>query len=123
VSREEKVAFYASCDVISVPGRHPEAFGLYQIEAMAAGTPLVQPASITYPEILGDTGGGVLCGSNTPSALAQALRPLLANPSRLRELGDAGRRSVMDRYTDEAMATGVHNAVRELLATNPQSSR
>lgn len=123
VSREEKVAFYASCDVISVPGRHPEAFGLYQIEAMAAGTPLVQPESITYPEILGDTGGGVLCGPNTPIALAQALRPLLANPQRLRELGNAGRRAVMDRYTDEAMATGVHNAVRELLANNPQSAR
>lgn len=116
VSRDEKVAFYAACDVISVPGRHSEAFGLYQIEAMAAGTPLVQPTSITYPEILGDTGGGVLCGPNTPAALAEALRPLLANPGRLRALGDAGRRAVMDRYTDDAMATGVHNAVRQLLA-------
>jgi len=123
VSREEKVAFYASCDVLSVPGRHSEAFGLYQIEAMAAGTPLVQPTSITYPEILGDTGGGILCGPNTPPALAGSLRLLLANPSQLRELGNTGRRAVMDRYTDEAMATGVHNAVRELLANNPPSSR
>jgi glycosyltransferase involved in cell wall biosynthesis len=123
VSREEKVAFYASCDVLSVPGRHSEAFGLYQIEAMAAGTPLVQPTSITYPEILGDTGGGILCGPNTPAALAQALRPLLANPSRLRELGDTGRLAVTHRYTDEAMAAGVYTAVRELLSASRQNSR
>ncbi len=114
VSREEKIAFYAACDVLSVPGRQSEAFGLYQIEAMAAGTPLVQPNLITYPEILGDTGGGILCGDNTPSALAAALRPLIADPARLRVLGDAGRKSVFDRYTDEAMARDIHRAVLDL---------
>ncbi len=115
VSREEKIAFYAACDVISVPGRHPEAFGLYQIESMAAGTPLVQPSSITYPEILGDTGGGNLCGENSPEALADALRPLLDNPARLRQLGEAGRQSVFSRYSDDAMARGTMDAVHSLL--------
>jgi len=114
VSREEKVAFYAACDVLSVPGRQSEAFGLYQIESMAAGTPLVQPSSITYPEILGDTGGGVLCGPNTSAALAAALRPLIAEPARLRALGDAGRQAVFNRYTDETMARDIHRAVLEL---------
>jgi glycosyltransferase involved in cell wall biosynthesis len=114
VSREEKVAFYAACDVLSVPGRQSEAFGLYQIESMAAGTPLVQPSSITYPEILGDTGGGVLCGPNTSVALAAALRPLIAEPGRLRALGDAGRKAVFSRYTDETMARDIHRAVLEL---------
>jgi glycosyltransferase involved in cell wall biosynthesis len=114
VSRDEKIAFYAACDVLSVPGRQSEAFGLYQIEAMAAGTPLVQPSLITYPEILGDTGGGVLCGDNNPAALAAALRPLIADPARLRVLGDAGRKSVFERYTDEAMARDIHRAVLDL---------
>jgi len=119
VTREEKVAFYAACDVLSVPGRHSEAFGLYQIESMAAGTPLVQPDSITYPEILGDTGGGVLSGTNTPEALADALRPLLENPARLRQLGDSGRASVFSRYTDDAMARGTVEAVDSLIPALP----
>ena len=38
VSREEKIAFYATCDVLSVPARISEAFGLYLIESLAAGT-------------------------------------------------------------------------------------
>ena len=43
VSREEKIAFLAECDLVSVPARQSEAFGLYILESLAAGTPLVQP--------------------------------------------------------------------------------
>lgn len=114
VDRDAKVAFYGSCDVLSVPGRHPEAFGLYLIESMAAGTPLAQPTSITFPEILGDTGGGVLFGENTPENLAAALRPLLADPARLRSLGEAGRRAVFGRYSDDAMARGIVKATASI---------
>lgn len=115
VTREQKIAFYADCDVLCVPGRQPEAFGLYLIEAMAAGTPLVQPATITYPEILGDTGGGILCGDPTATAIAQGLQPLLDDPARLRKLGDQGRKSVLERYTDLTMARSIHAAVQDLL--------
>lgn len=116
VSREEKIAFYASCDVLSVPGRHPEAFGLYLIEAMAAGTPLVQPPAITFPEILGDTGGGILAPDASAAGLADALAPLLADPARLHALGEAGRRAVFARYNDDSMARGTLDAVHALMA-------
>ncbi len=114
VSRDEKIAFYAACDVLSVPARPGEAFGLYVIESLAAGTPLVQPTFGTFPELLDDTGGGVLCGPHDPKAIAAALRPLLDNPSRLREMGDAGRRAVFERYTDDAMARGTIDAIGQL---------
>ena len=104
VSRDEKVAFYASCDVLSVPSRMSESFGLFLVEALAAGTPLVQPAVAGFPEILADTGGGVISGPNTSEALAAALEPLLLAPARLHALGQAGRAAVMDRYHDGAMA-------------------
>ena len=116
VSREEKIAFYADCDILSVPARMSEAFGLYVIEAMAAGTPLVQPAVAAFPEILGDTGGGVLYGANTAAELAAALEPLVAEPGRLRDLGDAGRQAVMARYSDAAMARQVVEALGSLSA-------
>ncbi|HTH46594.1 MAG TPA: glycosyltransferase family 4 protein [Candidatus Limnocylindria bacterium] len=115
VSREEKVAFYAGCDVLSVPAKLSESFGLYLIESLAAGTPLVQPSAITYPEVLAATGGGVLCGANTAEALATALEPLLLEPARLRELGDAGRDTIFARYTDEVMAREIARVTGELL--------
>ncbi len=116
LSRDEKIAFYAGCDVLSVPAKQGEAFGLYIIESLAAGTPLVQPAIGTFPELLEATGGGVLCGPNTAGALAGALRPLLEQPARLRELGEAGRRSVAQHYTDEVMARTMVAALARLLA-------
>ena len=116
VSREEKVAFYAGCDVLSVPAKMSESFGLYVIESLAAGTPLVQPGVITYPELLAATGGGVICGPNTPTALAGTLEPLLLNPVRLRELGEAGRAAVFARYTDEVMAREIAATTQLILA-------
>ena len=110
VSREDKVRFYAECDVLSVPARISESFGLYQIEALAAGTPLVQPDRAGFAEILDDTGGGVICGPNTVEALVAELEPLLLNPVQLHELGRTGRESVFARYTDATMAAGVVEA-------------
>ncbi|MEN9676794.1 MAG: hypothetical protein RIS76_2690, partial [Verrucomicrobiota bacterium] len=99
--------FYAACDVLSVPSRMSESFGLYLVESLAAGTPLVQPAAVGYPEILADTGGGVISGPNTAEALADALEPLLRDPARLHQLGQIGRTAVFDRYHDDAMARRV----------------
>lgn len=119
VSREEKIAFYASCDVLSVPARISESFGLYILESLAAGTPLVQPNTVSFPELLAATGGGVLCGDNDATSLARALEPLLLNPARLRELGDAGRRAIFERYSDEVMARNMTAATEAILALTP----
>ena len=110
VSRAEKIAFYASCDVLSVPARMSESFGLYVIESLAAGTPLVQPSASTFPELLSDTGGGILCGPNTSDALASTLEPLFKNPSQLRILGQRGRDAVLSRYSDDTMARSILTA-------------
>lgn len=121
VSRGDKIAFYASCDVLSVPARISESFGLYVIESLAAGTPLVQPSVVGFPELLTNTGGGVLCGDNDAASLARALEPLLLNPARLRELGDAGRRAVFERYTDDGMARNMAATTEEILGRVPQT--
>ena len=123
LSRDEKVAFLASCDVISVPARFSEAFGLYTIEAMAAGTPIVQPDVCGFREIIADTGGGVVYPRNDAPGLANALEPLLRRPARLRELGAAGRLAVFQRYSDEVMAREVVAATQRILAASPKTAR
>ena len=77
ISREEKIELLQSLSLLSVPASYGEAFGLYLIEAMACGVPVVQPRVAAFPEILEATGGGMLVDENTPSALALAWEELL----------------------------------------------
>ena len=102
-----KVEFLRSLSVFSVPARYGEAFGLYVIEAMAAGVPVVQPRVAAFPELIEATGGGVLCAPDDPQALAEAIEGLLLDPARARALGETGRRAVFERFSAEAMARAV----------------
>ena len=109
VSREEKIAFLESLTVFSVPATMSEAFGLYVIEALAAGVPVVQPQASAFPEIVAATGGGVLFhpGANeaaSAEALADMLGSLLSDPEIASTLGGLGRDAVWRDYTIARLA-------------------
>jgi glycosyltransferase involved in cell wall biosynthesis len=104
LSRDAKLEFLRSVTVFSVPARHPEAFGLYLIEALAAGVPVVQPDHGGFSELVAATGGGRLFPAGDEGALADAIEALLRTPEQARAMGEAGRAAVRDRYTAEAMA-------------------
>src|SRR5213075_1163763 len=91
LSRDEKIAFLQSLSVLSVPATYGESFGLYVIEALAAGVPVVQPRHAVFPELLEATKGGILCEPDDPEALAVAVEGLLLDPERARALGEQGR--------------------------------
>jgi glycosyltransferase involved in cell wall biosynthesis len=102
--RATKVKFLQSLSVFSVPVRCTEAFGLYVIEAMAAGVPVVQPRTGAFPELIEATGGGITYEGDS-KALADALEELLSNPERARTLGRAGKRAALEKFSAEAMAS------------------
>lgn len=77
LSREEKIKFFQRLSALSVPATYGEAFGLYLIEAWACGVPVAQPKSGAYPELIAETGGGVLCEPNDAESLADAVEKLL----------------------------------------------
>lgn len=104
VTRAEKLEFLRSLSVLSVPATYGESFGLYLLEAMACGVPVVQPRHAAFPEILEATGGGVLCEPDDPVSLADALEKMLEDEARAQELATRGRRSVMERFSAERMA-------------------
>src|SRR5213076_471033 len=77
LNRTAKLNFLRSLSIFSVPALYGEAFGLYVIEAMAAGVPVVQPRAAAFPELIEATGGGVLYEPGDVEALADALEGLL----------------------------------------------
>jgi glycosyltransferase involved in cell wall biosynthesis len=103
-SLTEKVAFYQSADVISVPTEFQEPKGLYVLEAWANGTPVVQPAHGAFPELIASTGGGWLVPPRDPQALADQLEQALRDhPSRERT-AEAGHRGVYESHSPAALA-------------------
>ncbi len=102
--RDTKIDFLQSLSVLSVPEKQPVAYGLYVIEALAAGVPVVEPASGAFPELLEMTGGGVLCEPNSAAALAKAMEPLLLDPLYARQLGKQGRDAVFEKFNIEQTA-------------------
>ena len=104
VDRDEKLDFLRKLSIFSVPSRYPEAFGLYVIEALAAGVPVVLPESGAFPELVEQTGGGRIYQPNEPSDLAEALEPLLENPEQAKSMGLAGHESVSRDFSNEQLA-------------------
>jgi glycosyltransferase involved in cell wall biosynthesis len=96
--------FFRSISVLSVPVLKGEAFGLYQIEALASGVPLVQPALGAFPEIINVTGGGVTYQPNTASALADKLAEVLSDSSKLEAMSLSGRKAVEDYFDCGALS-------------------
>jgi glycosyltransferase involved in cell wall biosynthesis len=104
LDRQSKLDLLDSVDVVSVPSVYAEAKGIYVLEAMARGVPVVQPAHGSFPELVRLTGGGTLVPPNDANALAIELATLLRDPARRADLGRAGHHAVRDRFTNDHMA-------------------
>ena len=87
-------ALYHSADLFVLPASHPsEAFGLVQVEAMAAGLPVVCTelgTGTTYVNLDGVT--GLVVPPRDPEALAAAINALIADPARRGRDGPGRRR-------------------------------
>lgn len=112
ISRDDKLRMLAEIDVFSVPALYGESFGLYLLEAWAAGVPVVQPRHGAFPELVEATGGGLLCDGAGPEALGQALLELLADPERARALGAQAQQEMRLRFSAERMARDVERVCR-----------
>jgi glycosyltransferase involved in cell wall biosynthesis len=104
LDRAQKIQFLRGLDVLSVPSPYREPKGLYVLEAMAAGVPVVQPRHGAFPEIIEKTGGGLLVDSDNDDSLAQGILSLAKDhdlAGRLRRNGFAG---VREHYSVARMA-------------------
>jgi glycosyltransferase involved in cell wall biosynthesis len=114
VDRVTKLKLLASFSIFSVPARYGEAFGLYVIEALAAGVPVVQPRTAAFPELVEMTGAGILTEPENPEELADAIESLLLDAPRARALAESGRKAAFEKFSAEAMAREVIAAVKSI---------
>jgi glycosyltransferase involved in cell wall biosynthesis len=115
VDRARKVRFFHEIDVLSVPSPYREPKGLYLLEAMACGVPVVQPNHGAFPEIIERTGGGVLARSEAGADVADAIHELWKDPARAAEIGRRGADGVRRHYTVTHMAEKVVAIYREVI--------
>lgn len=104
VNRRGKAEFLQSLDVLSVPTVQREPKGLFVLESLAAGVPVVLPDHGAFPELIASTGGGCLTPPNDPGELAATLAALLQDPRRRRQYAEAGRKAVHQQRNADAMA-------------------
>ncbi len=108
--------------VVSVPVRNGEAFGIYLLECMASGIPVVQPMLGASPEIIERTGGGVLYKENTPEALAQSLEKLLSDPEEMDRLSRSGVEGVDKHFHIDIQAARMIDVYKKAIETNKQNA-
>lgn len=100
--------FFKKVSLISVPVRIGEAFGMYLLESMASGVPVVQPALGAFPEIVNLSGGGVTYMPNSPEKLSETWAELLTSPEKLEKLS-------LDGYLGTKNKFNIHNHAAEII--------
>jgi len=80
VTRSEVMTQYQSCDVLVFPS-HSDGFGMAQVEAQAHGLPVI--ASPFCGRVVDDGRTGVVLPEVSPSAIAGAIRMMVARPALL----------------------------------------
>jgi glycosyltransferase involved in cell wall biosynthesis len=104
LDRAGKTEFLRSLNVLSVPSTYDEPKGIFLLEAMASGVPVVQPRRGAFHEIIERTGGGVMVEPDDAVSLADGIYGLWKNPELAAELGRRGAEGVRKYYSASHMA-------------------
>jgi glycosyltransferase involved in cell wall biosynthesis len=115
VDRAAKIDFLRGVDILSVPSGYPEPKGLYLLEAMACGVPVVQPNHGAFPELIERTGGGMLSVSERPADVADAILALWQDREHAATLAQRAVHGVSAHYTIDHMAERTLEVYRELV--------
>lgn len=100
----KKIEFLNTLDVLSVPTVYREPKGLYILEALANGVPVIQPRHGSFPELIEGTGGGLLVEPDDPNDLARGLARILTDHEGRREMARRGKEAIHQRFHADRMA-------------------
>jgi len=96
-------SFYQVSDIQVCPS-HYEPFGLVALEAMAVGTPVVVSGTGGLRDIVSSTKVGRRFSPRNPGELADTLYELANSPGLRRQIGEAGRKHVLQQFAWSVLA-------------------
>lgn len=112
--REDILAIYSAADAFVLSSRS-EGLPLVLLEAMSVGLPVVATAVGGVPDVLRNSGGGILVEPASPPALAEGMAKLLTGSELCADLGARGAEAVKRRYSAQAMAMNYLAVFRQAL--------
>jgi glycosyltransferase involved in cell wall biosynthesis len=113
--------FRSADAVVCTPWYEP--FGIVPLEAMACGVPVVAAAVGGLRDTIVDRRTGILVPAQDPAAIAEALAELLADPGLRAELGRAGQKRALARYSWDRVAAETEKAYQHTLAGSAAARR
>jgi glycosyltransferase involved in cell wall biosynthesis len=116
VDREQKINFLRSLDVLSVPATYDEPKGIFLLEAMACGVPVVQPRRGGFTEVVEKTGGGLLVEPDSVEALVEGIARIFREPELGEALGKSGFDKVREHYNVSLMADRALEVYEEVIS-------
>ncbi len=102
-------ALYAGATALLVPSVGFETFGIVGVEAMAHGTPIIVNDLGPLPELVSDSGGGLVY--STVDELVATVGRMLDDPSLRADLGSSGRAAWRSLWTEDAHVAGYYDAI------------
>lgn len=97
--RRDAADLIEGADVCVAPSVWEEAFGLYALEPLARGVPVIASSVGGMPEIVVDGETGLLVAPGDEAALENAMIRLIENPAEARRLGENGRRRAARHFS------------------------
>lgn len=114
LDRQEKIDFLHSLDVLSVPATYDEPKGLFLLEAMACGVPVVQPRRGAFTEMVENTRGGLLVEPDNIDSLVEGIVSVIKDPALAAKLSRNGAENVRRYYNVALMAERALNVYASL---------
>jgi hypothetical protein len=93
---------------------HSEGLGSAALLAMSAGVPVVASRTGGLPEVIRDGENGFLV-ENKAESIAAAIRRLMDNRDLARRMGEAARRTVLEKFTVDHMVRRTMEVYRQVL--------
>ncbi len=115
LDRKQKIDFLRTLDVLSVPATYDEPKGMFLLEAMACGIPVVQPRRGGFTEVVEQTGGGLLVEPDDSASLAEGILKLYLDPALAGRLAENGFQKVRELYSVARMADRALEAYESML--------
>jgi glycosyltransferase involved in cell wall biosynthesis len=97
ISEEEKRDAFDACDLFVMPSRY-DSFGIVYLEAWRCAKPVIGAKVGAIPEVIEEGKDGLLVEFGEVDQLVSAILSLLNNPDLCREMGETGRKKVIDKF-------------------------